>query len=324
MHVFQGPGSGAHGNNQARPWGSHVFSTGSKGTAMQKPGNDAKAFGSSRQVVHKHGELNVFRKTWYSSPDLVIEQIEKSGTSQTRACMIAPMCAYKCEHVHAYVWVYVSKGLRKGVHILAGTITPMCAYTWANDSTHVYIFLQAWLRPCVHIGAVMIMPYVCIYACRHDHAYVCIFVQAWSRLCVCIYVQAWSRLCVHICAGMITPTCAYSCRHDCAYLARGLVGVKILRANKTKPNVINVKGLTLCKCIRVHTCWWDTQTSCLTQRKAKGFCVHGNNQARPCTSHAFSTASSRKQQCRKPGNNAKAFGSSRQVVAQINSWELKG
>jgi hypothetical protein len=30
------------------------FSTGSKGTAMQKPGNNAKAFGSSRQVVHKH------------------------------------------------------------------------------------------------------------------------------------------------------------------------------------------------------------------------------------------------------------------------------
>jgi hypothetical protein len=31
-----------------------VFSTGSKGTAMQKPGNNAKAFGLSRQVVHKH------------------------------------------------------------------------------------------------------------------------------------------------------------------------------------------------------------------------------------------------------------------------------
>jgi hypothetical protein len=28
-------------------------STESKGTAMQKPGNNAKAFGSSRQVVHK-------------------------------------------------------------------------------------------------------------------------------------------------------------------------------------------------------------------------------------------------------------------------------
>jgi hypothetical protein len=38
-------------------------STGSKGTAMQEPGNNAKAFGWSRQVVHKHGELSVFRKT---------------------------------------------------------------------------------------------------------------------------------------------------------------------------------------------------------------------------------------------------------------------
>jgi hypothetical protein len=33
------------------------LSTESKWTAMQKPGNNAKAFGSSRQVVHKHGEL---------------------------------------------------------------------------------------------------------------------------------------------------------------------------------------------------------------------------------------------------------------------------
>jgi hypothetical protein len=43
-------------NNQARPCTSHVFSTGSnKGTtAMQKPGNNAKAFGSSSQVVHKN------------------------------------------------------------------------------------------------------------------------------------------------------------------------------------------------------------------------------------------------------------------------------
>jgi hypothetical protein len=45
-----------HGNNQARPCTSHVFSTGSKGTAMQKPGNNAKAFGLSPQVVHKHRE----------------------------------------------------------------------------------------------------------------------------------------------------------------------------------------------------------------------------------------------------------------------------
>jgi hypothetical protein len=42
-------GLGAHGNNQARPCTSHVLSTESKGTtAMQEPGNDAKAFGLSR------------------------------------------------------------------------------------------------------------------------------------------------------------------------------------------------------------------------------------------------------------------------------------
>jgi hypothetical protein len=43
---------GAHGNNQARPRTSHAFSTDSKETTMQKPGNNAKAFGLS-QVVHK-------------------------------------------------------------------------------------------------------------------------------------------------------------------------------------------------------------------------------------------------------------------------------
>ncbi len=48
-------GLGAHGNNQARHCSSHVLSTESKGaTAMQEPGNKAKAFGLSRQVVHKN------------------------------------------------------------------------------------------------------------------------------------------------------------------------------------------------------------------------------------------------------------------------------
>jgi hypothetical protein len=48
------------GTKLGRPWqqsgealNSHAFSTGSKGTAMQEPGNNAKAFGLSRQVVHK-------------------------------------------------------------------------------------------------------------------------------------------------------------------------------------------------------------------------------------------------------------------------------
>jgi hypothetical protein len=55
MHLLGNQGFGVHGNNQARPCTSHVFSTGrNKGTtAMQKPGNNTKAFGSSRQAVHK-------------------------------------------------------------------------------------------------------------------------------------------------------------------------------------------------------------------------------------------------------------------------------
>jgi hypothetical protein len=50
-HAFSGR---VNGNNQARPCSSHVFCTDSKETTeMQKPGNNAKAFGLS-QVVHKH------------------------------------------------------------------------------------------------------------------------------------------------------------------------------------------------------------------------------------------------------------------------------
>ena len=55
------------------------------------------------------------------------------------------------------------------------------------------------------------------------------------RLFVHICMQALLRLCVHVRAGMISDMCAYSCSHDCAYLAHGLVGMKILRAqDKTK------------------------------------------------------------------------------------------
>ena len=46
-------GLGVHGNTQARPCSSHAFSTDSKETAMQKPGDDAKDFGLSRQAVHR-------------------------------------------------------------------------------------------------------------------------------------------------------------------------------------------------------------------------------------------------------------------------------
>ena len=55
MHAYNPDhkGLGVYGNNQARPCSSHVFSTEIKRAAMQKPGNNTKAFGSSRQVVHK-------------------------------------------------------------------------------------------------------------------------------------------------------------------------------------------------------------------------------------------------------------------------------
>ncbi len=108
----------------------------------------------------------MFRKTWYSSPDLVIEN------------QVPP------RHKHAW--------LRLCVH--------MCVYTWANDWAHVYIFLQAWLHLCVHIREQMIAcmcRHHCAYvacACRHDCAYV------WK------YVQTWLHLCVHILCSLFCKT----------------------------------------------------------------------------------------------------------------------
>jgi hypothetical protein len=95
---------GIHGNTHARPSNNHGLSTGSKGTAMQKPGDNAKAFGSGGQVMHKHGEKHDILAQIPS-----LNEQQKLGTSQTRACMIAHMCAYKCEHFHVYVCVYENK-----------------------------------------------------------------------------------------------------------------------------------------------------------------------------------------------------------------------
>jgi hypothetical protein len=143
----------------------------------------------SLKVVQKHGQLNVFKKTWYSSPDFIIKWTEKSGTSQTRACMIAPVCAYKYGHVQAYVCIYVSKWLRACAHILAGMIARMCGYTWANDCTHVCVYMSKWLRACAHIRAGMIA-LMCVYT--------------WANDCACVHIfQACSHLRVHIRAGMI-------------------------------------------------------------------------------------------------------------------------
>jgi hypothetical protein len=45
-----------------------------------------------------------------------------------------------------------------------------------------------------------------------------------------------------------------------------------------------------------------------------GLGAHGNNQARPCTSHVLSTKSKGTTSMQKPGNNDKAFGLSHEVV----------
>jgi len=142
----------------------------------------------------------------------------------TRVGMIAPMCAYTCRHDRAYVCTYVQAWLCLCAHIRAGMIMP-----------YVCIFVQAWLHLCVHTGVGMITR-------GHDHAYVCIFMQAWLRLCV------------HTGVGMIVPMCAYTCMPDCTYVTCGLVGMKILRANKTRPNVSNLRDLTLCMHICVQAC----------------------------------------------------------------------
>jgi hypothetical protein len=97
----------------------------------------------------------------------------------------------------------------------------------------------------MHIRADLIVP-TCAYTCRPDHAYVRIHAWACSHQCVHIRASMFTPMCEYMHAGMIVPLCAYTCRHDCAYLVRRLVGMKILRANKTRPNVINLKPLTLC------------------------------------------------------------------------------
>ena len=111
-------------------------------------------------------------------------------------------------------------------------ITPMCAYSWGHDSAH---------------GTGMIAPE-------------CAYMHAGMIAPMCEY--SW---------GTIAPMCAYMCRHECAYVARWLVGMKILRADKTRPDVNNLKGLTLCLHIRVQACICDTQASCLAQRLGTKF-----------------------------------------------------
>ena len=170
-----------------------------------------------------HNTLSVFRKTWYSSPDLVIDRKIRYLTDT-------------CMHDRAYVCIQMWTCPRLCVHIREQMIARMCTHSCRHD------------RPmCVYTRQMITR--MCTYSCRNDWACVRIREQMIARMCtyscrhdcahVCIYVSKWLRACVHILAGMFTPMCAYTCRHnwaylciyacrhDCAYLARGLVGVKI-------------------------------------------------------------------------------------------------
>ena len=113
------------------------------------------------------------------------------------------------------------------MNIRADMITPMCAY--------------------MHAG--MIAP-MCAYSWRHDSAYGAGMI---TPKCACMHAGMIVPMCAYSWAT-IAPMCAYTCRHECSNVARGHVGMKILGANKTRPNVINLKHLTLCMHIRVQEC----------------------------------------------------------------------
>ena len=146
------------------------------------------------------------------------------------------------------------------MHIRAGMIAHMCAYTYVNDCVHVCIHAWACLRLCVHIHAGMMAP-MCTYTCRHDCAYV-----ARGFVGMKLLRTDKTRLNEGIQApSKIHKTAAKPChrQHTCSIsthtqltsnIAGGLVRMKILRADRTRPNGINLKGLTLCMHIRVKAC----------------------------------------------------------------------
>jgi hypothetical protein len=125
-------------------------------------------------------------------------------------------------------------------------------------------------------------------------------------------MQALLRLCVHVRAGMISDMCAYSCSHDCAYLAHGLVGMKILRAqDKTKCDQLerlgSVYAHTFASIFMRHSDQlFGTKEDTTFGRQWQ---QTGSALQQPC----FSTES-KGTAMQKPGNIAKAFGLSRQVV----------
>ena len=233
--------------------------------------------------------------------------------------MIAPLCAYKRAHDRAYVYIYLCKWLCACVH--------MCIHAWA------------WLRLCVHIRAGMIAP-MCAHMCRHDCAYVRIYVQAWScPMCayscrhdctyVCIQAWAWSRLCVHIHAGMIAPMCAYRCGHDCAYVCiyvhawlhicnMWACGDENIKSKQDKTKCEQLERLDT---VYAHMCTGMYMYHSWTQSQASSLGIHGNNQARPCTSHVLAQAAS-EQQCRSQAIMPRLSGrAARWFTKTVASWK---
>ncbi len=125
----------------------------------------------------------------------------------------------------------------------------------------------------MHIRVGMIAPtyaYTCMVApmyahtCRHDHAYVCIYLCV-PGLCI-VHIDAHDRIYVRIYLQASSRLCSMRAREN---------------EHKTRPNVINLKGMTFCMHMPVQACLCDTQASCLAQSLAQSLGVHGNHQVRP-------------------------------------------
>ena len=102
----------------------------------------------------------------------------------------------------------------KQMHLRAGMIALMCAYACGHDCTCVHTCVQACLHSRVHICAGT--KAMCACTRRHDCAH------------VCIYLRARLRLCVHTCMQASLCSCAFTYGHDGAYVALGLVGMRII------------------------------------------------------------------------------------------------
>ena len=150
------------------------WSTDSKGTAMQKPGN-AKTFVSG-QMVHKIWERNLlalnFLCAYTRGQDRAYVYIQACAWSHrcvhTRAGMIWPTCAYTCGMI-ATVCAYTLM------------ILLMCACTRGHDRAYACIYAKAWSIFCVH-ACMGIIIFVSAYTRGYDRASVCIYV--WGNICM--------------------------------------------------------------------------------------------------------------------------------------------